>query len=166
MKNFLYKIIGYILNILLIIITLLILVGIYYITQIKILKNDFANLCGYTFFEVATGSMENTINIGDVVIVNLTKDVNENDIIVYKDDNNFITHRLIKKQADKLITRGDANNSEDKPINEDQILGKVIYIVPKMGIFRKIFISKEILGLVIAILILLGILFVYEAKKA
>ena len=110
--------------------------------------------------------MENTINIGDVVIVNLTKDVNENDIIVYKDDNNFITHRLIKKQADKLITRGDANNSEDKPINEDQILGKVIYIVPKMGIFRKIFISKEILGLVIAILILLGILFVYEAKKA
>lgn len=166
MKNFLYKIIGYILNILLIIITLLILVGIYYIIQIKILKNDFANLCGYTFFEVATGSMENTINIGDVVIVNLTKDVNENDIIVYKDDSNFITHRLIKKQADKLITRGDANNSEDKPINEDQILGKVIYIVPKMGIFRKIFISKEILGLVIAILILLGILFVYEAKKA
>lgn len=166
MKNFWYKIIGYILNILLIIITLLILVGIYYIIQIKILKNDFANLCGYTFFEVATGSMENTINIGDVVIVNLTKDVNENDIIVYKDDNNFITHRLIKKQADKLITRGDANNSEDKPINEDQILGKVIYIVPKMGIFRKIFISKEILGLVIAILILLGILFVYEAKKA
>ena len=166
MKNFLYKIIGYILNILLIIITLLILVGIYYIIQIKILKNDFANLCGYTFFEVATGSMENTINIGDVVIVNLTKDVNENDIIVYKDDNNFITNRLIKKQADKLITRGDANNSEDKPINEDQILGKVIYIVPKMGIFRKIFISKEILGLVIAILILLGILFVYEAKKA
>ena len=166
MKNFLYKIIGYILNILLIIITLLILVGIYYIIQIKILKNDFANLCGYTFFEVATGSMENTINIGDVVIVNLTIDVNENDIIVYKDDNNFITHRLIKKQADKLITRGDANNSEDKPINEDQILGKVIYIVPKMGIFRKIFISKEILGLVIAILILLGILFVYEAKKA
>ena len=166
MKNFLYKIIGYILNILLIIITLLILVGIYYIIQIKILKNDFANLCGYTFFAVATGSMENTINIGDVVIVNLTKDVNENDIIVYKDDNNFITHRLIKKQADKLITRGDANNSEDKPINEDQILGKVIYIVPKMGIFRKIFISKEILGLVIAILILLGILFVYEAKKA
>ena len=166
MKNFLYKIIGYILNILLIIITLLILVGIYYIIQIKILKNDFANLCGYTFFEVATGSMENTINIGDVVIVNLTKDVNENDIIVYKDDNNFITHRLIKKQADKLITRGNANNSEDKPINEDQILGKVIYIVPKMGIFRKIFISKEILGLVIAILILLGILFVYEAKKA
>lgn len=166
MKNFLYKIIGYILNILLIIITLLILVGIYYIIQIKILKNDFANLCGYTFFEVATGSMENTINIGDVVIVNLTKDVNENDIIVYKDDNNFITHRLIKKQADKLITRGDANNSEDKPINEDQILGKVIYIVPKMGIFRKIFISKEILRLVIAILILLGILFVYEAKKA
>ena len=166
MKNFLYKIIGYILNILLIIITLLILVGIYYIIQIKILKNDFANLCGYTFFEVATGSMENTINIGDLVIVNLTKDVNENDIIVYKDDNNFITHRLIKKQADKLITRGDANNSEDKPINEDQILGKVIYIVPKMGIFRKIFISKEILGLVIAILILLGILFVYEAKKA
>ena len=135
MKNFLYKIIGYILNILLIIITLLILVGIYYIIQIKILKNDFANLCGYTFFEVATGSMENTINIGDVVIVNLTKDVNENDIIVYKDDNNFITHRLIKKQADKLITRGDANNSEDKPINEDQILGKVIYIVPKMGNF-------------------------------
>ena len=165
MKIFLYKIIGYILNIFLIIITVLILIGMYYIFQIKVLKNDFANLFGYTFFEVATGSMEKTINIGDVVIVNLTKDVNENDIIVYKDDNNFITHRLIKKQADKIVTRGDANNSDDKPISEDQILGKVIYIVPEIGIYRKIFMSKEILGLVITILILLGVLFVFEIKK-
>ena len=110
-KNKTGKIIGYLLDILLIIVSILIIIGSYYVFQIQILKNDYANLFGYTFFEVATGSMSNTIEIGDVVIVKITKDVNENDIIVYKDGKDFITHRLIEKDGENLIAKGDANNS-------------------------------------------------------
>lgn len=151
------NIIGYILDLLLILITILIIIGIYYITQIKILKNEYANIFGYTFFEVATGSMSNTIEIGDVVIVKVTKDVEKNEIIVYKDGNNFVTHRLIENNGEKLVAKGDANNSEDKPITKEQILGRVIYIIPKLGIWRKIFLSPEIIGLILVFMVLLGI---------
>ena len=151
------NIIGYILDLLLILITILIIIGIYYITQIKILKNEYANIFGYTFFEVATGSMSNTIEIGDVVIVKVTKDVEKNEIIVYKDGNNFVTHRLIENNGEKLVAKGDANNSEDKPITKEQILGRVICIIPKLGIWRKIFLSPEIIGLILIFMVLLGI---------
>ena len=108
-------IIGQILNILLFIVSILIIIGVYYVVQIKVFQNDYANLFGYTFFEVATGSMSNTIEIGDVVVVKITKEVNKNEIIVYKDEDNFVTHRLVEKDGDKLVAKGDANNSEDKP---------------------------------------------------
>lgn len=158
-------IISYILDILLIIVFCLIAVGIYYIVQIKVLNNNYANLFGYTFFEVATGSMANTIEIGDVVIVKLAKDVNEGDIIVYQDGEDFITHRLVEKNGDNLVAKGDANNSEDKPITQEQILGKVIYIIPKLGVWRKIFLSPEVIGLILLLLFLLGIVIQFVNKR-
>lgn len=157
-------IIGHILDVLLFIVSILIIIGIYYIAQIKVFQNDYANLFGYTFFEVATGSMSNTIEIGDVVIVKITKEVNKNDIIVYKDEDNFITHRLVEKDGDKLVAKGDANNSKDKPITEEQILGKVIYVVPRLGIWRKIFLTPEIIGLILVLLFLLGVVFQFTSK--
>ena len=158
-------IIGYMLNILIIIVVLITMIGLYYMAQIKILKKDYADMFGYTFFEVATGSMADTINIGDVVVVKVNDEVKENDIIVYKEENSFITHRIIKIDGQNLITRGDANNSQDKPIKSSQILGKVIYIIPKIGIWRKILASPEILGMIIVAIILLGIIFMYTSKS-
>ncbi|MBR3163430.1 MAG: signal peptidase I [Clostridia bacterium] len=139
------KIVEIILNILLFIVAIIMILGIYYIVQIKILKKEYANMFGYTFFEVATGSMSNTIEIGDVVIVKINDNIKENDIIVYKDRNDFITHRLIEIKQEELITKGDANNSEDRSILKNQVLGKVIYIVPKVGIWRKILLTPQIL---------------------
>ena len=65
--------IGIILNILIVLVTIFIIIGIYYLFQIKILNKGYANLFGYTFFQVATGSMSDTIEIGDVIIVSITK---------------------------------------------------------------------------------------------
>ena len=156
-KKVINKISTIILNILLVIVSILIIIGLYYLVQIKVLNNSYANIFGYTFFEVATGSMSNTIEIGDVVIVKITKEVQENEIIVYSEDNNFITHRLITKDENgKFITKGDANNSEDKPIEEAQILGKVIYIIPKIGILKRAILSPQVLILILTLIILLG----------
>ena len=156
-KKVINKISTIILNILLVIVSILIIIGLYYLVQIKILNNSYANIFGYTFFEVATGSMSNTIEIGDVVIVKITKEVQENEIIVYSEDNNFITHRLITKDENgKFITKGDANNSKDKPIEETQILGKVIYIIPKIGILKRAILSPQVLILILTLIILLG----------
>lgn len=164
LKNNIHKIVGILLNILLVIISVLIVIGVFYITQIKLFNNDYANLLGYTFFEVATGSMSPTINVGDVVIVKITKEVNKNDIIVFKEENNFITHRLIQKEEGKIITKGDANNSEDKSITEDSILGKVITIIPQIGNWRKAILSPEVISLILILIVLLIISFIYSAR--
>ena len=156
---------GCILNILITVVVVITIIGLYYMAQVKILNKDYANIFGYTFFEVATGSMANTINIGDIVVVKVNEEFKENDIIVYKEENSFITHRVIKIDGQDLITRGDANNSEDKPIKSSQILGKVIYTIPKIGIWRKILASPEILGMIIVVIILLGIIFMYTSKS-
>lgn len=158
------KIFGIILNVLLILVSIIIIIGIYYIIQIKVLNNDYANLFGYTFFEVATGSMSPTIEVGDIVIVKITKDVEENDIIVYKEEKNFITHRLIEKEDDKWIAKGDANNSQDKPIEQSDILGEVIKIIPQIGTWRKVILSPEVMGLIAILIILIIVAFIYTSK--
>lgn len=155
---------GCILNILIMVVVVITIIGLYYMAQVKILNKDYANIFGYTFFEVATGSMANTINIGDIVVVKVNEAFKENDIIVYKEENSFITHRVIKIDGQDLITRGDANNSEDKPIKSDQILGKVIYIIPKIGIWRRVLASPEILGMIIISIILLGVVLMLTSK--
>lgn len=158
------KIIEYILDILTVIVLIAIILGIYYIVQVRVLRKSDANLFGYTFFEVATGSMSGTIEIGDVVIVKLTKDVQENDVIVYKEENNFITHRLIEKNNNELVTKGDANNAEDKPITINQVLGKVIKVIPKVGIWEKVVFSPEVIILTVLVIILLGITICLKTK--
>ena len=160
------KIISFILNILLTIVTIVIIIGIYYIYQLKIEKNDYANLFGYTFFEVATGSMSPTMEIGDVVIVKLTKEVETNDIIVYVDGENIITHRLIEINDNQLIAKGDANNSEDRPIQREMVLGEVVQTVPKIGIWRKIFTSSEVVGLVLILIVLFSAIFMYSTSDS
>lgn len=166
-NNRVSKIVGILIDLLIILFTFLIILGAYYIFQVKILKKDYPDLFGYTFFEVATGSMSDTINIGDVVVVKITKEVNENDIVVFKENESFIVHRLINKNENEYITKGDANNSEDKPIKEEQILGKVVKIIPKVGIWREIILSPEILGLTTILILFLSILMggKYKAEK-
>ena len=133
--------------------------------QVKIQKKDYANLFGYSLFEVATGSMSPTIEVGDVVITKLTKEVNENDIIVYMDGKNIITHRLIEKNGNKIITRGDANNSEDKPIEEKMIIGEVVKIIPQLGTWQQILSSPEILVLIIILILILSVIYAYTSKS-
>ncbi len=133
--------------------------------QVKIQKKDYANLFGYSLFEVATGSMSPTIEVGDVVITKLTKEVNENDIIVYMDGNNIITHRLIEKNGDKIITRGDANNSEDKPIEEKMIIGEVVKIIPQLGTWQQILSSPEVLVLIVILILILSVIYAYTSKS-
>ena len=159
------KVISFILNVLLTIITIVIIIGTYYMYQVKIQKKDYANLFGYSLFEVATGSMSPTIEVGDVVITKLTKEVNANDIIVYMDGKNIITHRLIEKNGNKIITRGDANNSEDKPIEEKMIIGEVVKIIPQLGTWQQILSSPEILVLIIILILILSVIYAYTSKS-
>ncbi len=109
----------------------------YSIIQRKTTGEKYTNLFGYTFLEVVTGSMAGTIEIGDGVIVKLTSDIKEKDIIVYKKEEILITHRLIKMEDNSLLTKGDANNVQDDPITKDVVIGKVIFVIPNIHFWKK-----------------------------
>ncbi len=151
----------------LIVIALIILILIIYgYVEKYVFKKEYINYFGYTIFEVASGSMAPTINVGDIVLVKLTKDINQNDIITYKENNYFITHRVIKKDNDKIIAKGDYNDSVDKDVNLNDVLGKVIKIIPGIGIWKKVFFNTKVMISIISTIILFAIYFyLLERKK-
>lgn len=105
---------------------LLVSLCIYTFVVTDIMKKDYVNVFGYTYFVVKTGSMSGTLEVDDIIIVKLSKDANLNDIITYvNDDGEIITHRLVRKVSGKLIAQGDVNNAEDNPITNDQLVGVV-----------------------------------------
>lgn len=80
-------------------------------------------------YEVETGSMEHGIHVGDYVLISKKNEYVVGDIVTYKKDNYFITHRIIKSiDGDKVITKGDANNAADEEISMNAIVGKVIFV--------------------------------------
>ena len=91
---------------------------------------------------IYSGSMRDTLDIGDLVLVSKTSqdEIKVGDIIQFKTDNMIIPiiHRVyeIKEEnGDNLfITKGDANDIPDKdPIVFNQIQGKVGLKIPKIG---------------------------------
>lgn len=63
---------------------MLVALCVYTFIMTDILKKDYANVFGYTYFVVATGSMSGTIEVNDVVIVKLGNEAEVGDIITYK----------------------------------------------------------------------------------
>ncbi len=79
-------------------------------------------------YKVETGSMEHGIHAGDYVLICEKNHYVIGDIVTYRKDNYFITHRIIKSiNGDKVVTKGDANNTEDDEIDISAIEGKVIF---------------------------------------
>ena len=112
---------------------------------------------------VISGSMEPTLKIDDFVIMKRPKEIKVNDIVSYKSkDSKYETlHRIVSINDEKVITKGDANNTEDEPIKKEQITG--IYI-GKIKYLGKIiaFISKPI---VFSILITAFVIFMFVSSK-
>ena len=118
---------------------MLVALCIYTFIMTDILKKDYANVFGYTYFVVATGSMSGTIEVNDVVIVKLGENVEVNDIITYQGkQGEFITHRVIKKIGNQIITQGDVNNTEDEPITKEDVVGTVKLIISPSFVLKLI----------------------------
>ena len=120
-------------------VSVLVALCVYTFIVTDVLKKDYANVFGYTYFVVATGSMSGTIEVNDVVIVKLTDDVELNDIVTYQRQNEeFITHRVVKKIGNQIITQGDVNNTEDEPISKEDIVGKVTMVISPSFVIKLI----------------------------
>ena len=80
---------------------------------------------------VKSNSMYPTLQKGDFILIKRNNDYKKGDIITYDYESNYlVTHRIIEKNNNFFITKGDNNNSEyDKFIQLDNIKGKVILIL-------------------------------------
>lgn len=139
------KSVNFALNICIVLVAIVLFLSMFFDVQTTFLKKTYSSFFGYSAFEIETGSMASSINIGDLVLVKNTKSVDLNDVITYDVGGKFVTHRVVQQFADTLTTRGDANNSNDEPINSEQVVGKVVLVLPKLGIIKNIMFRSEVL---------------------
>ena len=112
-------------------------------------------------YNVETGSMEDKIHPGDYILLLQKDSYKIGDVVTYTVDDYFITHRIIKIEDGKITTKGDANNLEDKDINESQIVGKVILCG---GILNYVINFKFVIAAILIALYLLSCYFGKEEK--
>ena len=84
---------------------------------------------------VLSESMEPTLYRGDIVIIKNENNYNVKDIIVFNTNNNIYVHRIIATKEQKAYrTAGDKTGIVDSwMIKNEDILGKVIFKIPKIG---------------------------------
>ena len=129
-NNFFKNIANAITNVLVVASILLLFFALFTAYKFKENPED-AYLFGYKPVLILTGSMEPTMHVNGVVIVEKSTydDVKEGDIIMYKVNDKMITHRIIEKSSEGITTKGDNNQTEDAYLlKEENIQAKVVKI--------------------------------------
>ena len=89
---------------------------------------------------VGSGSMRPAIEVGDIVIVkNVSLDeIEVGDVIQYWEEHYTVTHRVVEIHHEGeqkiFITKGDANDVADDPVSGDRVIGKVVFVIPRIGL--------------------------------
>lgn len=124
-------------------------------------KNNYSKVFGYSLFEVTSNSMYPKLETGDLILVKERKnnDYQVGMIITYqpKMGTKPVTHEIIGRDGDVIITKGIDNDYNDDPINVDDIIGEVVNIYEGYGKVEK-FIQNPI-GLA---MIFIGGLLIFE----
>lgn len=120
---------------------------------------------------VLSGSMEPAIGTGSVIITRpvAPDHIQMGDIIIFSSGSGrfLTTHRVIGIERTpelRFITKGDANQDKDPaPIPSDQVLGKLLVVIPSLGFL--ISYIRNPLGLVLLIGIPAVIILAFELDK-
>ena len=129
-----------------------VLIGIYAILCVPM-------ILGYRPLVVLSGSMEPAYKVGGILYYKKVdvKELKVGDPITFKlDDGAIVSHRITKIKENAVITKGDANNSEDpNEVKFDNILGRDAKIcIPYVGYYVK-FINDHLIVSIPLIIILM-----------
>lgn len=147
-----------IINLIIFILVVIAIISVYAFIQLNVQNKEYINIFGYSVFSAETGSMSPTIEKGDIVIIKIGDEIRENDIITYQKENVLITHRIAKIDGDTIIARGDYNNTDDEPIKKENVIGKTVFIINNVEIWKKVFTDMHVLipvGITVVLFILL-----------
>ena len=149
-----------------------------YVADIKIraAKGDYSAPV-FNAYVVLSGSMLPHIQIKDIVVTKKVpaEELEVGDIITFiAPDSRYggisITHRILDKRYDESLgsytyrTKGDANNVADSAlVPNNNILGKVILKIPKLGYLQDLLSSKG--GLIFVVLIPCLVILSYDIMK-
>ena len=88
-----------------------------------------AKIFGIGILEIQSGSMETELSVGDIIIIKECEKYEKNDIITFNVNGEYlVTHRIIERNGNSFVTKGDNNNTiDEQEISKDKIEGKVIY---------------------------------------
>ena len=136
----------------------------------SILKpNKTPSFLGIKTYVSISGSMEPNISVGDIVIArnikNEERELKIGDIISFRSGHSVITHRIVNIEKDKngvlrIRTKGDSNNTEDGvDILINNIEGKVIAVIPKIGSIVRLLHDRTVL------MIFLVVVYIYIIKS-
>ncbi len=126
---------------------------------------NYPKLFGYSKAVVMSGSMEDEISVGDLLIYKTQDEYYPGDIIIFYDAKigGFVTHRIQRIENGKFITKGDANNIEDAdPVSRENIHGKVIKKIDNVGSVISFITSPIFIG---GMVLIIGIILLYPYFK-
>lgn len=99
-----------------------------------VFKEELPSVFGCSVVTVMSGSMEPAFSPGDMLIIRRQEQYQVGDIVTYESEGSFITHRLVERDGDTWVTKGDANNAPDgMPLREENLYGSVWLVIPKLG---------------------------------
>lgn len=153
--------------------TLLVVIIVMITASLIIMKlmGETPSLFGYNFYLIASGSMEPSLQTGDII---LSKKVDNtelkiSDVVTYQGESGelkgkLITHQIVKMYEEDgekyIVTKGTANSIEDPAIKEDQVVSVMKTKLPFMGQVLKVINTP--LGFLVLIILPLAILLVNE----
>lgn len=88
---------------------------------------------------ILSGSMQPTLSAGDVAAVRPVpvSELRPGMIITYATNGALITHRIVdfayQGGERRIITKGDSNTDPDPLVKPEQVRGRVVYVIPKIG---------------------------------
>lgn len=121
-KKILKTILDIITYFLIIILSLYLILTMY---QKHILKSDLMKINNYYIFQIASSSMETNLHIGDYIVIEKTNDYSVGDIITFKDEGVYVTHRIHQVKENEVITKGDANSAFDEAVKKNDVVGEL-----------------------------------------
>ena len=109
---------------------------------------------------VMSGSMEPTLKTGGIVFTDTKRtEPSVGDIVTFRNAKGKVSHRVVAKQKQSYITKGDANNTEDVSLLEpEQIIGTVILTVPLLGYAAELLKEKTV-GMLLLLMIFQELVF-------
>ncbi len=99
----------------------------------------------YPLATITSGSMWPVLKVNDLILVKgiTGKEAQIGQIIIYQNPKGFTIHRLVRRQNGMLITKGDANNVEDTPVKDVDVIGRTVNIgkspfrIPFLGMIAR-----------------------------